>query len=329
MKKILALALALMLCLCSVAFAEEQDLTNYLDKPVVVEKTYTINNGTSPAEMFTFKFEGVSFVNGDGEEVADATIPAIPNQTISFDALTAESVKDVDYVVDADAYELGVYTYKVTEVVPSTKTSGVNYSEEELYLVLTILRDEDSKQHYVAAMHYQSATGTDKETGFTNEYDAGQLAVTKEIEGNMADMSKKFTFAVIFTPETSTAFNNDVQIVTDNATTQRNYTETTENGATKFVFELGDGETATFTNVPAGTTYTVTEDAENYTSDNGVFSDSTKTIEANDKDEVTFTNKLDTSVDTGIAMDSAPYMIVLALVVVAGVMMMKKRSYNA
>ena len=324
MKKLISLALALMLVLSlsTVAFAAEQDLTSYLDKAPVVPKTYTINNGTAPAETFTYKFEGQSYVNGDGETVADATIPAIADVTISFDAISATTSKSVTATIDAGDYELGVYTYKVTEVAGNT--AGVTYSGEDLYLVLTILRDETNGQHYVAAMHYQNASGTDKSTGFTNSYDAGSLSVTKEIKGNMADMTKKFAFTIVFTAPANEVVKSAITVTKPDQTTE---TITFAEGANTYTYtiNLGDGETVKFTNIPEGVTYAVSEDEENYESDDGVFSDTTKTIAANDEDTVTFTNTLTNEVDTGITMDSMPYVLLLAVAAVGLVVMFTKK----
>ena len=342
MKKLLAgfMAATMVMSMSVTALAAEYDA--YLDKKAVVPKTYTINNGTSPAETFTYKFEPQTFVNGDKEtytynkttgqfEMVESegtkTVAAnsINDLSIAFDALSTTTSKTVEVPIDASQYELGVYTYKVTEVIPNPKTAGVSYSEESLYLVLSILRDESSNKHFVAAMHYQNATGQDKSTGFTNTYDSGSLAITKEITGNMADMTKKFTFTVTFkAPEGETLKST---IETDNTTTNRTYAVTTENGVTTYTFELGDGETATFKNLPKGTIYTVSENAENYTSDNGVFSDTGKTIAANDNDTVVFTNTLTNTVDTGISLDNMPYIMVLALVALGLVgFVSKKRS---
>lgn len=320
MKKLVsaALALALTLSMSTVAFAEEQDLTNYLNKAPVVSKTYQINNGTAPAEEFTFHFDGVSYKNGDGQVVSGANIPAIQDVKISFDKLSANDTKTVEAAVNVNDFELGVYTYHVTEVKPDTKTTGVTYSDENLYLVLSILRDEQSNKKYVAAMHYETVDGADKSTGFTNEYDSGKLTVTKHIAGNMADLNKKFKFTITFTAPEGTEIKSDIQAPAN----------VTKDGLT-YTVELGHNESVVFDNIPAGTTYTVEEDNENYTLTNESYSDNTKTISANDEDTANFTNTLTNEIDTGINLDSMPYVLML---VVAGaglaVFFFKKRMMH-
>ncbi len=319
MKKIISIMLALVLALSmtTIAFATETG-NNYTDKlnvAPVVPKKYQVNNGTAPAETFTFKFEGVSYVNNEGEADNTVTIPAIANVTISFDDLTQTTNKNQTVTINVNDYALGVYTYKVTEVAPTTKTTGVTYSEEELYLVLTILRDESGKK-YVAAMHYQSATGTDKSTGFTNTYDSGSLQVTKEITGNMADMDKKFTFTITFTAPAGTQIK---KAISTDATTGT----WSEDGLT-YTIDLGHNESVTLSNIPAGTTYTVTEEAGKYESTSS-FSDDTKTISANDQDTVTFTNTLTSEIDTGIGLDSLPYVLMLVVVCSGAVVFFSKK----
>lgn len=298
---------------------------NKLDVDPVIVKTYTVNSGTAPNEIFTYKFDPVSYKNGDGKVItysngqytsadisvpSDFSIPAIENATTEFTGGTTTTMQD-KIEVDIDAYELGVYTYKVTEVVPETLTAGVTYTDKPLYLVLTILRDEASENHYVAALHYETETGTKEDAGFTNSYDSGSLAITKQIVGNMADMDKEFAFTVTFEAPESEVINSTIE--TDTEDTERAYESSYEDGVITYTFMLGDNETATFTNLPEGTIYTVTEEAENYTSDNGVWSDTGRTISKNDADTVTFTNTLTNEIDTGISLDSMPYLMTLAL----------------
>lgn len=313
MKKILSLALALVLVLSmgTVAFAAGYD--KYLDKSTSFTKEYVVTNGTAPAETFDFAVEYQSFKNNEGETETVSTYPtvtlgdAVFTSDLSVTDDAAVSVEISNYIDVA----LGVYTYKITEVVPTTKTAGTTYNSEPVYLVVTILRDEDSANHYVAAIHYETATG-EKTGKITNSYNAGQLSVTKQIEGNMADMSKKFEFTVVFSPAGGTAFNTTVQIANDAASTNREYRATAnEDGTYTIVFNLGDDETATFTNIPVGTTYTVSENKDGYTMEHTTVADGS--IIGGDADADVWTNTLTSGIDTGINMDSMPYILLLAV----------------
>ncbi len=115
MKKLFSavLALALVLSVTTAAFAQSQ--APAYDVQPVVYKTYQVNNGTAPAQDFTFSFQGVSYTNGDGEVVSDANIPAIADASIHFDAITATEKKSTALDINADDYDLGVYKYLVTE----------------------------------------------------------------------------------------------------------------------------------------------------------------------------------------------------------------------
>ena len=84
-------------------------------------------------------------------------------------------------------------------------------------------------------------------------------------------------------------------------------------------FKLKNGDTITISNLPYGVTYTVEEDdytsAANggYDAANYSFSDANKTIDTA-ADTVEITNNKGITVDTGINMDSMPYILMLAVV---------------
>jgi len=304
-----------------------EKIQDMLDKSTKFTKEYVITNGTAPAETFDFAVEYVGYKNNEGESASAIAYPTVTlgDAVFSSDLSATDTADATVEITDYEEVALGVYTYKITEVTPTTKTAGTTYNEEPVYLVVTVLRDEASENHYVAAIHYETATGK-KTSKIINSYDAGQLSVTKKIEGNMADMTKKFDFTVVFTPAEGTAFDTTVQIANDAAGTKREYNATTNaDGAYTIEFELGDDETATFTNIPVGTTYTVSENEDGYTKAHTKEADGS--ITGGDTDEDEWTNTLTSEVDTGISLDNMPYIMVLALVALGLVgFVSKKRS---
>lgn len=321
MKKLISLALALVmiLSLSTVVFAADYD--EYLDKSTSFTKEYDVKHGEAPAETFEFKAEFVSFKDNEGED-ADMEASAAPKVTLgdaAFDAIAAGTSVAVDVQIsDVTNADLGVYTYEITEV--AGKTAGVTYNDESIFLVVTVLRDDESTKHYVAAVHYETENG-EKTGKITNEYDAGQLTVTKEITGNMADMSKQFIFTITLTaPEGSKFADNQNVCSNDGAEVAK-----TTNSEWIITVPLGDGESINITNIPVGTTYTVEENADGYTSTHTTAADGS--IAGGDADVDVWTNELTSEVDTGIALDSMPYVLILAVVAGAFVLAtVKKRE---
>lgn len=377
MKKLISLALALMLVfsLATVAMAATSDYSEHINTPKNLKKTYNVIDGTAPAEVFTFTFTPYSYKNGDGElwtyDAATQTynyagttnpapalpagfsIPTLGDKTISFDSLTSDSEGTAAISVDptSSAWKLGVYTYLVKETKGTT--AGTVYDTNPLYLVVTIIRDETAATEtnkYVVAMHYETPDNATKTEGFTNTYNAGTLAITKNITGNSADMTKTFTFTVELSAPENTFFKAGQVVAASGApaNTTRNETKDNNNNVTKVTFtaKLGNNATLTIENVPVGTTYTVKEDAENYTAkvqepgatsasnytSNTALNGSIATVTSADgkvtgaeDDAYVFTNDLTNTVDTGITLDSLPFVLILAVCAGAVVLFVIKR----
>lgn len=361
MKKLTALLLALvMVCsLATTAFAADfnneegqKDYTDIMDKETSFTKKYDVLSGTAPDEAFKFTVAFESFVNQNGDAANTTTYPTV---TIGDATFTEDMLAGGDYSEDAavsitniDNCALGVYTYKITET--DNGIAGVNYVADPVYLNVTILRDEGNGKHYVAAIHYETVDGA-KTGETTNTYEAGILEVTKKTTGNMADLTKKFPISILFKPEAGDSFKEvmTVQITNDSATTNRTYTYSeTDRGDVIVTFELADAEAAYFYNIPLGTTYTVQETAlygytqvsadgetveETKITDNGaeVVSRTVSGVfdESNGQDSVEFKNELKSNVDTGVALDSAPYILMLVVAMAGVAALVSKKRYEA
>ena len=171
---------------------------------------------------------------------------------------------------------------------------------------------------------------TDTKTGgFTNEYSAGSLAVKKEVTGNLGDTTKEFEVTVTFTKPTGKTISSTIRYTDGTAKTIAPSDWT--NGTAEVVIYLKHDETVTFTNIPYGVTYTVEEGDYTAEADGGydaatyVFSDETNKKIDTASDTVTITNNKSVGVDTGITLDSLPFVLILAVCAGAVVLFVVKR----
>jgi len=142
------------------------------------------------------------------------------------------------------------------------------------------------------------------------------LTVTKEIKGNMADLNKQFNFNVT---------------VTFDGETYTDYKITTANGANlnldnEYEFALSNNQSVTIEKLPIGAKVTVTEDEEGYTAHYQVGSADKQegnsatevAVKVDNSDDILFTNEKNAIPDTGITMDTLPYILIL-LAVIGGI----------
>ena len=318
MKKILSLALALVLVLSmsTVAFAVEGESTYDDMSTVTLTKEYKLTNpGTiSPAE--TFAFSTLTCINvtdaADSVTAANAPVPTIADVSYTAGEAGGENAEK-NITINLPAYaSVGIYTYTFTET--DGGTAGVTYRSDDITLVVTVI-EQDGKVR-VATVHTEG-DGETKSGEFNNEYSAGSLSVKKTVTGIMGDQQKEFTVKVTFTaPEGDTV--REAITYVDGTETKTIAAGEGWTGSREVEITLRHDETGTFTNIPYGVTYTVvendytTEENGGYEAASYNFEDINKKIDSA-SENVTITNNKGGSVDTGINMDSMPYILLLAV----------------
>lgn len=309
---------------------------------VTITKNYKVvgsEEKKAPAETFNFTVTPGATVNGAEKTVEKSeatTIPAMAansdEKTVAFIALTEDRTGTftVD-VANLNITKPGIYYYTVTET-PSN-TAGVDYAADPMIMVITAgYADdgEDSTLSYWVGLH-DSKEFNNKNKPFENTYTAGSLKVTKKVTGSLGNKDKKFNIDVTFTApagktvkSTITYVNNGEKSIAPAAWTLN--TTTNQYEATVTV-ELAHKGFVQFNNIPKDVTYIVEEQdysREEYTA---TYEDSKSGTIANDVKSTTITNQRgDDTIDTGVILDNAPYMLMLA-VVAAGAMtlVIKKR----
>lgn len=317
MKKFLSmmLALVLVLSMSTVAFATVgEEATSNDMSTVTLTKEYKLTNDgtTSPAE--TFAFSALTCTNvtdaAFGVTTDNAPVPTIGSVSYTAGEAGGDSAKKNITITLPEYTSVGIYTYTFTET--DGGTAGVTYRSEAITLVVTVI--EQNGKVRVATVHTEGASEA-KSDEFNNEYSAGSLSVKKTVTGIMGDQQKEFTVKVTFTaPAGDTVRENITYVDGETKTIAGGWT-----GSKEVDITLKHGETVTFNNIPYGVTYTVVEN--NYTGkENGgydapsyQFDDNNKKIDSA-SESVTITNNKGGKIDTGINMDSMPYILMLAVV---------------
>lgn len=259
---------------------------------------------------------------------------------------------------------VGVYKYKITPNV-TTPLGGVHYHKEPMLLVVTVQRDEANNDKFVYASIHTEAdydgvwdpidgpntkldmipeTG-EKDGNVGMWYSAGNLDVTKFVSGNMGDKNQYFTVNITLTGATGITYPATVN-VTNKGSDTNNPDTIAINAAQPTSFQIKHGDTITIANIPYGVKVTVSEvaatdyDAAKYDDVDLATGSYTKKDLANvtgtavtgsEIDEalkvVAIYNNRGVDVDTGVILDSAPYILLLAVAIIGlAVVIIKKRQ---
>ncbi len=329
------LAAALAAGLSLTAFAADGDTMSSTAGSFTITKEYESSDGTSfPSE--TLEFE----VTPDEENPDAATI------TIGDDNTFAVTGISTDITVNYPAFtKPGIYRYTIKELEGSSQ--GVTYdTSTEIKVAIMVSYNEDHTGFDVEAGVEKTDPDAEKEDSITNKYEIGgdesgesSLSVKKTVTGNLGDQDKLFTIKVTLTSEEGKTVNSDITV---SGGSDSGNVQTIEKGWTgdkEITIKLKHDETVSFDKIPAGVTYTVEEDAshiaagdtqttEELNGEEGYlvsYTDEEGTIAKGATPEASVTNDKDTGINTGISLDSLPYLLMLAAAAIGAVIAFRRR----
>ena len=285
----------------------------------------------------------------------NATAPS-DNREFTFRLTVGTDTKDYKYVtfdktVTPDATNKNVWTFTL-QANDSIKISGIRLDDTDVKVEEVISDDHYTTTNTVdgnASPNGKVANVTPKNDGntvvFTNTYNIPKLnsmTITKSVTGAFGERNKDFTFKV------------ELKDKNGNAATGVSHSNL-NNGTSLESFTLKHGESVTLYEIPVGTTITITEeDANEYkTSATGhkhsIKTSGARTFTYKVEEEggvavlkslgedsegftgtaITVTNNFDGNPDTGVLLDTLPYLILLAVAVAGGVLVVvRKRKHR-
>ncbi len=332
MKKILALILALTLVLSmgAVAFAEEESWDGTYTPTVAttfneIVKTYTSENNVNVNETLSFTSTAQT-TNPDGGSanltVADLEVSSLNPGTL---AVTIPSLSVA-----------GVYEWTIKETAGNT--AGVTYSTAEVHVIVLVEYDNTNHALKIASTtSYIKKENGEKAKTFENTFKSGSFTVAKNVEGNMANENDEFEIAVTLTSSKPIGTN---VILAGTTVTPSQWTKNDDGSIWTYTSTLNYSEkdgAKTFSYIPVGVTVTVSENTAEekmggYTYNSTKVGDSdftSLTVADNTAADIVVTNTKTQEIDTGISTDSLPYIMLLGVVALIGVVMfIKRRAYN-
>lgn len=350
MKRLFAmfLALTLVFSMGVNAFAAEGKPTaDYRSEEktadILIEKLYQIN-GSDNAELYPV--ETLTFT-----ATPDGSNPDDTNLTI--DDLSVSGNTNQALTVHLPVYSLvGTYKYTIAETTEK-EMQGVTYSADAIAVTVLVTynyaEEKLDTQIVLSTTEAGNQSADANEDGkvdtFVNQYDVGQLTLEKAVTGNLGAKDVYFEIEVTFVSPKEVA--SDITVT--GGSSEENPTviaiadwEAGEDGWTcSKVFRLKDSDLLTFADIPAGISYTVEEDAKHGVGDDGfdvnsagdtdytvTYADETGTIATGETSAAKVTNEKSTSVETGVLLDSMPYVLMLTAGAAGMVLLLGRKRYE-
>lgn len=343
LKKIAAFVLAgtMAIGMSATVFAADPSSEALKDKEKFTKTFITDGDTYQPAATFTFT-QPTGATPNDNEEVSGIPVsngndgPVVTLGEAKFEAATTIGPKTKDVSItygDLTNVVPGVYKYSFNEETSSNTNIKCDTATKYLY-VFVALDGKGDKTVTGASM----SDGTSKVAGITNEYGKDKdkkdtlhdLTIKKNITGDMANVNETFTFKVKVKSSDGKA-QYKVVVTRKGKSTITSINEDTETP----IENIGKGDSITIYSLAKGDTYTVEEVGANTNGYkviiDGKASDDGKTNDTfGDGDvEVNYENNKKAATPTGIIMNYAPYIAMLAAACVLAVVFFNRRREDA
>lgn len=348
------------------SWAEEKKQPS-ADEPTI-EKTVNVAKGVTVPNEVKFSFSQVRNADGvlapneaQAGQFTDLEIPVLSFTDTTWTNKTSEQGAFSNSVTTALAEKtdaVGEYTFQVQESAPTQPDEDTEYGwvvvdSGEYYIHVYVDKDKVHK-YSVTSENVADGTGKKKldKLSFTNTYTKkASLEITKNVTNpEYVDKDTYYEFSITFTRASTTDKNvktlpakNEVEFTEDKG--EAVSTGSSIDYGKAYQFKLKDGGSATFTDIPAGTTYTLKEStfknaATNpvtYTvTENGVAKTETTTspsgaLIGENENKVVVTNTYKDVTVTGVLTSIAPFLALIAVAAAAIVvyLVVKKKVRKA
>ena len=295
---------------------------------VSLKKTYSlVGVGNSPAEIFSFTAE---YLGGEKGATDPGKVPVIGNATyLAGGAATQNNTKDIAVDFSSVNYRtVGIYKYKITEA--NNHTAGVTYAPA-IGMKVTVgnASDENTSVEVKSVSFWtldeDGKTFKEKINGddaFENTYTANTLTMTKTVKGDMGDKENDyFTYTLKLTGAAGVTYPDSYEVKGGTKTDNPKSVSVKAGEMTIYTFKLKHGDSIYIENLPKDITWSVEETpTEGYTAytEYGMLNKTQDTSYngTTNGQEITaaFTNVKEGEIDTGVILDNAPYILMLAVV---------------
>lgn len=305
--------------------------------------SFDINKKYESTDGKTFPSETLEF-----EVTADSNNPDSQMITVGTNNKYEVTAIDSKIPVSFPSFtKVGVYRYTIKEKEGSSQ--GVTYdTDAEIKVAILVAYNEAHTGLEVKAGVEKTAPDADKVDTITNKYELGgnpgpddpakaSLSVKKTVEGNLADTGKYFTIKVTLTA--AKIVNSDITISGGSDSSNPTTVAKGWTGTKDVTLKLKHDDTIQFDKIPVGVTYSVVEDAshiaksatpttEELNGENGYlveYTDETGTVDKGQTPLAAVKNTKKTTINTGISLDSLPYVMILAAVAVGAIVIFRRR----